>query len=577
MAIEPKAPVTSVLAVSPPGGAADASKVLLALSMARIAAVNAGAVLGEIVSATDGASVEAVQTSTAPADHHTRAEASLADTRRLAEPTVAERMVAAVRTAAAQAASRQSGLAPMMADLDVALQRSDLPEPVRQAARALLGKAVPIQNPVTAGTLRDAVKGSGVFLEARLARAVQAPHGQASHPSGPADIAGRDMKAALVVFKAVVGAWLAETPAAAQPGGEGGSATLKTAPPSQAPYTAASAGGLQGSHASEASNAHSASFVQAPAIEPAATGEPSIAPHDTGALLESPSTVPGAPASKPAAVEGGLEEETPPSEFAAESDTPPVQQQAQPRPPPVAAARPLLMVGLIEEDMIEAPPTDAPPSEDDARGSVSRERAAYAASGPAPPRPPPPYAGGPTAAQAAKPSDLPPNLAPAELARRLLKDADGALARQELLQIASLPEGRGDAGAPVETRSQRWVFDLPFQTPQGVAVAQFEVSRDGGGGGGADGGPTIEKTWRARFSIDVEPLGPVHVHVALTGACARVGLWAERPETMLRLSAGEASLGAALREAELIPEVAVHPGSPVTPPVELGHFVDRAS
>ncbi len=546
--------------------------------MARIAAVNAGSVLGEMVSGTDGAIAESAQTSTAPAEHHPLADGAITGSPRRAEPSVAERMVAAVRTAAAQAASRQSGLAPMMADLDVALERSDLPQPVRQAAQALLAKAVPIQNPVTAGTLRDAVRGSGVFLEARLARTIPALHGPAVQPSAVPDIAGRDMKAALAVFKAVVGAWLAETPAAADPGGEGGTATLKTPPPSQVPYTPASAGGLQASRTPEASIARSAALVQAPSTKPAATVSPSIAPPVTGALMDPPSTVPGPPESKPVALaEGALEEDADAVSLTPESDAPPAKQHTDARPVQIPPARPFLMVGLIEEDMIEARPTQAPPSDDEARGNVSRERAAYAASSPAPPRPPPPYAGGPTAAQAAKASDLPPNLAPAELARRLLKDADGAIARQELLQIASLPEGRGDAGAPVETRSQRWVFDLPFQTPQGVAVAQFEVSRDGGGGGGADGGPTIEKTWRARFSIDVEPLGPVHVHVALTGACARVGLWVERPETILRLSAGEASLGAALREAELIPEVAVHPGSPVTAPVELGHFVDRAS
>lgn len=66
--------------------------------------------------------------------------------------------------------------------------------------------------------------------------------------------------------------------------------------------------------------------------------------------------------------------------------------------------------------------------------------------------------------------------------------------------------------------------------------------------------------------------------VVLTGARARVSLWAERAETITRLRAGEEALGAALRQADLTPEVAVHSGAPPTRGVSpLGHFVDQAS
>jgi hypothetical protein len=57
-----------------------------------------------------------------------------------------------------------------------------------------------------------------------------------------------------------------------------------------------------------------------------------------------------------------------------------------------------------------------------------------------------------------------------------------------------------------------------------------------------------------------------------------VSLWAERAETIARFRAGEESLAAALRQAELSPEVAIHSGAPPTPGVSaLGHFVDQAS
>jgi hypothetical protein len=230
------------------------------------------------------------------------------------------------------------------------------------------------------------------------------------------------------------------------------------------------------------------------------------------------------------------------------------------------------MVGLIDEEAVDVAPSVL---EDEEAALPTPRGAGYAAARPqAPSRPPPPYAGGPTTAQAATPSDLPRDMPTAELASRLLKDVGGAIARQELSQIASLPEAHHEAERAVETRSSRWVFDLPFQTPQGVAVAQFEISKDGGGGG-AEGAREVERTWRARFSLNVEPLGPVHVQIALTGAMTRVGLWAERPEAMARLRAGEEALNAALRQAELTPEVAFHPGIPAVAATTLGHFVDR--
>ena len=246
---------------------------------------------------------------------------------------------------------------------------------------------------------------------------------------------------------------------------------------------------------------------------------------------------------------------------------------AAPRAAPVPPPQPFLMVGMIEEEVAEPLTLAEKEGEEVARDLRSSLPVPHARG---PSRPPPPYAGGPTSAQAAAPSDLPEGLAPADLARRLLKGADGAIARQELLQIASLPEPRAEAERTIETKGSRWVFDLPFQTPQGVAVAQFEISRDGGGGG-TDSGREVERTWRARFSLDVEPLGPVHVQIALTGACTRVSLWAERPDAMARLQAGEAALSAALREAELSPEVAFHSGLPTVAATAPGRFVDQAS
>src|SRR5262249_12208734 len=143
--------------------------------------------------------------------------------------------------------------------------------------------------------------------------------------------------------------------------------------------------------------------------------------------------------------------------------------------------------------------------------------------------PPPPYRGAPTAGQPVAAPSITPDMAPHEIGKVLLNETDAALARQTLLQAASLPDhaaaGQADASGP------RWLFEVPFATPQGSTVAQFEIPRDGRHAP-QEG---IKAAWRARFSLDIEPIGPVHAQIALTGARAAVTLWAERPETSTQL------------------------------------------
>lgn len=582
MAIDPTAPIAALVPAQPVGDAADQAKALLAL--ARAATANTTAVLGAIAGSPAQADLSPVapgagagaHLSTPMADggqHHAEPATGA--------PSAAERMTAAVRAAAAQAAPRQAGLAPMMANLDTAITRPETPEPVRQAARRILEKALPTSQPVTASTLRRAVQGSGVFLEARMARAAAFSDGTPA-PRTLAEAAGGDMKAALLVLRAVVSTWLATAPetaptpptVATDSEAEPELASSPSRPPSGQP-----AGSPQGGYGPGLGvDARTLSRAAEP-IGPPQTAEESSPPPAASPGLATPSlatppvagagmTTPETIATLLASPRADAEAPEMPAHIE-EVVEPPAGQLARPAPTP--PRQPVLMVGLIEEEVLDANPAaldeEAPPPP---RG------VGYASPRPASaPRPPPPYAGGPTAAQPASESDLPPDLAPAELARRLLKDVGGAIARQELSQIASLPEGRHEPDRPAEAKSPRWVFDLPFQTPQGMAVAQFEINRDGGGG--SEAGREVERTWRARFSLDVEPLGPVHVQVALTGAMTRVGFWAERPDAMARLREGEATLNAALRQADLTPELAFHPGSPAAPATAPGRFVDRAS
>jgi Flagellar hook-length control protein FliK len=198
---------------------------------------------------------------------------------------------------------------------------------------------------------------------------------------------------------------------------------------------------------------------------------------------------------------------------------------------------------------------------------------------PIPSAPPPPYRGAPTAPQPAAAPSIPAGTDPQLIAARLLKDTDGALSRQTLLQAASLPDSANAQGTQVvrgDTSGPRWNFEIPFATPQGTAIAQFEIARDGRSVP-AEG---IKPVWRARFTIDIEPMGAVHAQVALIGSRTAVTLWAERGESAAKLRQNSSLLSDALKQAELEPgDVLVREGSPPQPrqAAPAGRFLDRAS
>ncbi len=200
---------------------------------------------------------------------------------------------------------------------------------------------------------------------------------------------------------------------------------------------------------------------------------------------------------------------------------------------------------------------------------------------PSPPPPPPPFRGAlPTAQPPASPT-ITAATPPQEAAKVLMNATDAALSRQTLLQAASLPGqstgAAGSTGTRVDPGGPRWNFEVPFATPQGTHIAQFEISRDGKPSPRAD---AVKPVWRARFSIDVDPLGPVHAQVSLAGSRTNVALWAERPEGAARLREGAAALGDALRGAQLdAGDLVVRDGAPRRSgsPMPAGHFLDRAS
>ena len=188
---------------------------------------------------------------------------------------------------------------------------------------------------------------------------------------------------------------------------------------------------------------------------------------------------------------------------------------------------------------------------------------------------PPPFRGALPAPQAVASPSLAPDTPLTATVHRLLDDTDAAIARQTLLQVASLPDRIDASGHRIDPTVPQWNFEIPFATPQGTAMAQFEISRDGGN----ESADPAKRAWRARFTLNVEPAGPVHALITLNGDKTFVRMWAERPTTAQQLRAGIGELNQALTRAELKPgDILVRDGTPPQPaPARAGHFLDRAT
>ncbi len=429
----------------------------------------------------------------------------------------------AVRTAAAQ----QGGLAPLFADAAVAAGSGTLPQPVQQAVARLLALQTSTSAPLTGADLKQAFVRSGLFLESNLGAAATPPGtaqgapAQAAAARGvPAQAVPVDLKAALLVLRQVLSTWL-DGAAAAPPNG---------APPAALPRA-------------DSPLPNAARPAEVPVAAKGVTPEILVA-------LTNDTAAPAIPREASAVVRANT-----------------LLAATLPRDP-----------GTLGQVLLAALEQDAPPPRDatSAATGTKAEPAADAHSAPAPARPaspPPPYRGAPTSAQPAAAASIGASSEPHEVGARLLTETDASLARQTLLQAASLPDGADRVQR--DTTTARWNFEIPLATPHGTAVAQFEIARDA-----QSTKPDEAKVvWRARFTLDMEPMGPVHALIALNGMRTAVTLWAERDASAARLRADAPALAEALALAELEPgDVQVRTGEPPRPrSAGAGKFLDRAS
>lgn len=469
----------------------------------------------------------------------------------------------AVSAAAQTAATQQASLAPLFANLEAATGLSGLPPQVQQVAALVLAQRVGLDQGLTGNDIQQAFQSSGLFLEASLASG-----------SFASSSAAPDLKASLIVLRQVL------TTALGEP-----TSTPTIAAPTIAPQVPTSATSAQPGTAPEIIVVEpggetlqvplelSSALTITAGAETQTTASPALAPLLAAEIVAGEGTSQAGATAIPqavlefAAANAALSSVATPADAAARTAATSAAlnllQEAVQASPQASLLTASSLSGLLANDsqMLSLLPAVAgarlPDNAPLARTSV----------------PPPPVGGALPAAQPVMPATLSGNSSPEAAMHHLLTDTDSAIARQTLLQVASLPDQVDSTVGRIDPTAPRWNFEIPFVTAQGTAMAQFEISRDGS---------TVEndakRVWRAKFSLDVEPAGPVHAQISLSGERTSVRMWAERPATADQLRAGVTQLSQALSRAELVPgDIVIRDGAPVqSATARAGHFLDRA-
>jgi hypothetical protein len=252
---------------------------------------------------------------------------------------------------------------------------------------------------------------------------------------------------------------------------------------------------------------------------------------------------------------------------------------------PQPLARAIAQSGtFLEAKLAALPPGTAPPADLKAAlaglrsalagwtAAMGQEPAAEAAKAAVHERPP--VRGALPHGQPAAQASLGPDTSPAEAARVLTERTEAALARMTLLQAASLPDARdiGRPDAPVQT-----MVEVPLRIGAETAILQFQIVRErdpeqqeAGTAGAA------RQDWTMRFSMEAEPLGPIHAAVRWRDGHVGIQLWAERDGIAAQLDAARANLSEALEaSAFTVDRLTIAAGRPADPREVLGPRAPR--
>ena len=165
---------------------------------------------------------------------------------------------------------------------------------------------------------------------------------------------------------------------------------------------------------------------------------------------------------------------------------------------------------------------------------------------------PPPIKGLPLRAVAPEASPPLPELA-RDVGRLLHAEADAAVSRVKLMQLASLPDADPGKPAPPTLR-----MVLPFLIGHELVMAQLQVGRDG-----ARREAERKRGWTMRFALNFSATGEVGAEVGLLGKAVNVSLWAAEPETARAMGETLPDLTRALEAVGLTPgAVRIRNGAP---------------
>lgn len=185
---------------------------------------------------------------------------------------------------------------------------------------------------------------------------------------------------------------------------------------------------------------------------------------------------------------------------------------------------------------------------------------------PAANRAPPPVRGLPPRAVPVEQPALPD--APREITRSIHQQADAAVSRVKLLQLASLPDAAAPRAASPEVR-----LELPFLIGHELVMAQLQIVRDGNRRNAEH-----RRGWTMRFALNFSTTGEVGAEVGLLGKTVNVALWAAEPETAGAFAATLPQLTGALEAIGLKPaSVRVRRGPPQADNVPSGQLLDAMS
>jgi hypothetical protein len=124
-------------------------------------------------------------------------------------------------------------------------------------------------------------------------------------------------------------------------------------------------------------------------------------------------------------------------------------------------------------------------------------------------------------------------------ADHVLRQVEGALARVELGQLASL---RSD-----DAHAQMWLLELPVRSPDGETdVFQLRIEQEAAGAAGQE-----QPVWAVSLAFDLAELGPVRARIAVRGEQVSTLFYAEREATVARVRSELTDLEEALTERGL--------------------------